>query len=236
MTIFPKLLVATTNPGKIREIGYLLAGIPYALTTLAEEGVDFEVEETGDTYEENARLKAMAYAQASGLITLADDSGLEVEALGGAPGHLAARFGGPGLTDEQRVAYLLSQLEGLPAERRTAHFRCVIVLVAPLPGGAGVSPANPAVEVCEGSLTGRIAFAPQGENGFGYDPVFYLPELGLTTAEISAATKNSLSHRGQAAAKARDILQRGWPVGNAALNRRLLANQMRLFLDRKEQS
>ncbi|MBI4498841.1 MAG: RdgB/HAM1 family non-canonical purine NTP pyrophosphatase [Chloroflexi bacterium] len=198
-----KLLIATTNRGKLREFQDLLAGVPYQLTTPDQEGIDLQVDETGTTYEENARLKAIAYAQAGGLLTLADDSGLEVEALGGAPGPFAARFGGPGLTDAQRVAFLLAHLEGVPPEKRAARFRCVIVLATP--------EATPRWVSCEGNCKGRIAFEPHGSQGFGYDPIFFLPDLGQTMAELSPGVKNRVSHRAQAAAHAREHLVRGWP-------------------------
>ena len=192
-----KLLVATNNPGKVREYEVLLKGLPLILTYPAQEGIDIKVEETGRTFAENARLKAAAYARANGLLTLADDSGLEVDALGGEPGTRSARYAGQGASDEDRHRLLLSKLEGVPWERRTARFRCVIAV------------ATPQGEVCtaEGTCEGVIAFEPKGEHGFGYDPVFYMAEHGQTMAELEPEVKNRISHRARAAEGARRILQ-----------------------------
>jgi XTP/dITP diphosphohydrolase len=192
-----KLLVATNNPGKIREYEALLKGLPLTLSYPAQEGIDIEVQEAGSTFAENARLKAVAYAAASGLLTLADDSGLEVDALEGEPGIRSARFAGPGASDEDRYRLLLSKLEGVPWERRTARFRCVIA-VAGLQGE---------VHTAEGTCEGLIAFEPKGEHGFGYDPVFYMPEHGQTMAELESEVKNRISHRARAVEGARRILQ-----------------------------
>jgi len=192
-----KLLVATNNPGKVREYEALLTGLPLTLTYLAKEGVDIEVEETGSTFAENARLKAAAYARASGLLTLADDSGLEVDALGGEPGTRSARYAGQGASDEDRYRLLLNKLEGLPWERRTARFRCVIAIATP----------QGEARTAEGTCEGGIAFDPRGEHGFGYDPVFYMPEHGQTMAELEPEVKNRISHRARAAEGARRILQ-----------------------------
>jgi XTP/dITP diphosphohydrolase len=192
-----KLLVATNNPGKIREYEALLKGLPLTLSYPAQEGIDIEVEEAGSTFAENARLKAVAYAAASGLLTLADDSGLEVDALEGEPGTRSARFAGHGASDEDRYRLLLRKLEGVPWERRTARFRCVIA-VAGLQGE---------VHTAEGTCEGVIAFEPKGEHGFGYDPVFYMPEHGQTMAELESEVKNRISHRARAVEGARRILQ-----------------------------
>jgi XTP/dITP diphosphohydrolase len=192
-----KLLVATNNPGKVREYEALLKGLPLTLTYPAQEGIDIEVEETGSTFAENARLKAMAYAGASDLLTLADDSGLEVDALGGEPGTRSARYAGQEASDEDRYRLLLSKLEGVPWERRTARFRCVIAVARP----------QGEVRIAEGTCEGVIAFEPKGEHGFGYDPVFYMPEQGQTMAELEPEVKNRISHRARAAQGARRILQ-----------------------------
>ena len=192
-----KLLVATNNPGKVREYEALLKGLPLTLTYPAQEGIDIEVEETGSTFAENARLKATAYARASGLLTLADDSGLEVDALGGEPGTRSARYAGQGASDEDRYRLLLSKLEGVPWERRSARFRCVIALARP----------QGEVRTAEGTCEGVIAFEPKGEHGFGYDPVFYMQEHGRTMAELEPEIKNRISHRARAAEGARRILQ-----------------------------
>lgn len=193
-----QLLIATNNPGKVAEFRQLLDGCGWQIVTPAELGLDLQVEETGQTYAENATMKALAYARASGQVTLADDSGLEVDALGGRPGPLSARYAGPDRTDQERVEALLQELAGMPDEKRTARFRCLIAIAEP----AG------RVELVEGAVEGRIAHEPRGENGFGYDPVFLLPERGVTTAELPPDEKNAVSHRGAAARKARAVLER----------------------------
>src|SRR3989304_630189 len=192
----PKLLLATNNPGKAAEFRQLLEGCGWEIVTPAELGLTLEIEETGQTYTENATMKAVEYAKASGLVTLADDSGLEVDALGGRPGPLSARYAGPDRTDEERVRALIEELAGVPDEQRTARFRAVIAIAEP--GGR--------VELVEGTVEGRIAHEPRGENGFGYDPVFLLPERGRTAAELPSDEKNAVSHRGVAARKARALL------------------------------
>ena len=191
-----KLLLATNNQGKVREYQRLLSDLPYEVCTLAEMGITTEVAETGASLEENARLKATAYASESRYLTLADDSGLEVDTLGGEPGPLSARYAGEGASDAERIRYLLSLLENVPREKRTARFRCVIAIAEP--GGN--------VAVCSGECRGLITFTTQGEFGFGYDPIFYLPEMEKTMAELPLETKNKLSHRGKAARQAYEML------------------------------
>ncbi len=193
-----KLLLATNNQAKVREYRSLLQNFPYELVTLAEEGITTVVSEVGESLEENARLKATVLAAESGLLTLADDSGLEVDALGGEPGPLSARYAGEGASDKDRINYLLSKLEGVPWEKRSARFRCVIAVAIP----------RGEVEFCFGECPGFITLAPKGEQGFGYDPVFYLPELGKTMAELPLEVKNQISHRGQAAGEARRVLEK----------------------------
>lgn len=185
----PKLLLATNNNAKVREYKALLADLPCRLVTLADEGIDLVVEEVGESLEENARLKATLLAARSRLITLADDSGLWVDALGGEPGRLSARYAGENATDRDRVGYLLKKLEGVPREKRTARFKCVIALATP----------EGRVELCKGECEGLITFQPEGERGFGYDPIFYLPELRKTMAELTLEEKNKVSHRARAA-------------------------------------
>jgi XTP/dITP diphosphohydrolase len=192
-----RLLLATNNPGKAAEYRALLEGCGWELVTPRDLGLSLEVEEVGGDYAENARIKAEAFAKASGLVALADDSGIEVDALGGAPGPLSARFGGEGASDEQRVALLLERLKGVPPERRSARFRCLIAVARP----AGE------VSLFEGQCEGRVAEEPRGEGGFGYDPVFLLPERGLTIAELPPEEKNAVSHRGRAARQARALLE-----------------------------
>ncbi|MBN2462303.1 MAG: RdgB/HAM1 family non-canonical purine NTP pyrophosphatase [Dehalococcoidia bacterium] len=193
-----KLLLATTNRGKVREYRRLLVGLPFELVTPDELSVEIAVEENFPSYEENARVKATAYAGASKLITLADDSGVEVDALGGEPGIRSARAAGEEASDRDRIGHLLSRLKDVPWEKRTARFKCVIAI------------ANPEgrVELSEGECRGIIAFEPRGDKGFGYDPVFYLPEFEKTMAELSLEIKNQVSHRGRAAVKACQILER----------------------------
>jgi XTP/dITP diphosphohydrolase len=186
-----KLLVATHNRGKLREFEQIFEGMGLELLSLDDVGISWDVDETGETFEANARLKAEMYGAATGLPTLADDSGLEVDALGGAPGVFSARYGDPDLTSEQRYELVLEKLSSVPPERRTARFYCVIALAVP---------GKPIVTV-DGEVTGVIASGPRGSGGFGYDPVFYLPEYALTMAELPADTKNRISHRANAAEK-----------------------------------
>jgi len=175
----------------------LLADLPLEVTYLDAEGITLEVEETGHTFTENAVLKATTYARASGLWTWADDSGLEVDALDGAPGVYSARYGGSGASDADRYRKLLDALTGVPWARRTARFRCVVALATP----------DGDMQTADGACEGIIAFGPVGSNGFGYDPVFYLPDRGLTMAQLSAEDKNETSHRGRAARAAETLLE-----------------------------
>jgi XTP/dITP diphosphohydrolase len=191
-----KLLIATNNEGKAREYRSLLRGIPYRLVTMADEGITTDVPETGKTFEENAILKATTLAAESGLLTLADDSGLEVDALDGKPGVLSHRYAGENATDRELVDFLLQKLKDTPEDKRTARFRCVIAIAAP----------EGEVKVCSGECRGVLTTNPRGYNGFGYDPIFYLPELGRTMAELSPEEKNKISHRARAVEKAREVL------------------------------
>lgn len=192
-----KLLVTTSNPGKIREYRALLDGLGYRITTLAEEKITKVVTESGNSYEQNARLKAVTYAKLSHLLTVADDSGLEVDALDGEPGIKSARFAGRAATDADRVTFLLARLDGVTWERRTARFKCLIAIATP----------DGQCQTCCGECPGIIALEPKGTNGFGYDPVFFLPEKGKTMAELPLETKNQISHRARASQKAHQILQ-----------------------------
>lgn len=184
-----KLLVATHNQGKVVEFAEMLQDLAIEWLSLDDVGVTQDVEETGSTFRENGVLKAKTYAAETGLLTLADDSGLEVDALGGAPGVYTARYGGAGLTAVQRYQKLLADIKNIPDPQRTARFRCVIVLAGPDGTILGES---------EGVCEGRIAQAPVGDNGFGYDPVFYLPQFNQTMAQIPASQKHQISHRGLA--------------------------------------
>ena len=194
----PKLLLATNNQAKVREYKSLLPDLSYELVTLVEQGITVVVNEVGESLEENARLKATALAAQSQLLALADDSGLEVDALGGEPGRLSARYAGENASDTERINLLLARLKGVPWEKRSARFRCVIALATP----------DGKVNFCSGECQGLITFTPRGEHGFGYDPVFYLPELDKTMAELPLALKNQVSHRGQAARQVYQVLER----------------------------
>jgi XTP/dITP diphosphohydrolase len=191
----PRLLIATNNPGKVAELHRILDGCGWELVTPVDIGLELEVEEHGETYAQNAAAKAKAFAEASGLVALADDSGIEVDALDGRPGVQSARYD---VSDAARNERLLRELAGVPDERRTARFRALIAIATP----------EGAVELTEGVVEGRIGYEARGENGFGYDPLFVLPERGLTTAELPPDEKHAVSHRGAAARKARVILER----------------------------
>ena len=193
-----KLLLATNNQAKVREYKSLLQSLPLELVTLAEQGIITVVDEVGESLEENARLKAATLATESQLPALADDSGLEVDAIGGEPGRLSARYAGEGASDRDRIDYLLARLKDVPWEKRSARFRCVIAIATP----------DGEVELCSGECRGFITLEPRGEEGFGYDPVFYLPELDKTMAELPLKIKNQVSHRGQAARQACQVLRR----------------------------
>ncbi len=193
-----RLLIATHNRGKLIELQDILAGLSFELVTLDDVGIRDDVEESGETFAENARAKALEYARRSGLLTLADDSGLEVDALSGEPGVRSKRYAGENKSDPERIAFLLDQLRDVPREKRTARFRCAIAIATP----------RGEVHECDGACEGSIEFVPQGTNGFGYDPVFFFPERGLTMAELPAEEKNRISHRARATEKARRILDR----------------------------
>jgi XTP/dITP diphosphohydrolase len=196
--LIPKLLLATRNAGKAREYSLLLQRSPFELTTLDAEGIQGDVSESGKTLQENARLKAVGYAVDDRFLVMADDSGLEVDALGGAPGPLSARFGGRGASDRDKVNLLLSKLRGVPWEERSARFRCVIAIAS----------ERKVIGLCEGVCEGIISFEAEGDQGFGYDPVFYLPELDKTMAELTLEEKNQVSHRAKAVQKAIRVLER----------------------------
>ena len=193
----PKLLLATTNQGKINEYRYLLRELPFELVTPVEEGINITVEERDVSLEDNAQRKAASYASLSGLITLADDSGLEVDALGGEPGVCSARYAGDDATDNDRIEYLLAKLKEVPREKRSARFKCVIAIAMP----------KRRIEMCYGECQGLIAFEASGDSGFGYDPVFYLSELDKTMAELQPEVKNQISHRARAAREACLVLE-----------------------------
>lgn len=181
-----KFVLATQNPGKLREMSSILSGFGVEVVSPAELGISVEVEETGETFAENAMLKAKAVCAAAKLPAIADDSGLCVDALNGGPGVYSARYGGEGLDDAGRCALLLNSMRGQTT--RSAHFTCAIACV--FPDGKELT--------AEGRCDGAIAFAPMGTDGFGYDPVFLLPEKAKTFAQLTGAEKSALSHRGRA--------------------------------------
>jgi XTP/dITP diphosphohydrolase len=189
-----RLVIATKNAGKSREIAAVLAGLPFEVVSLDEYPDAPEVEETGSTFAENAALKAHAYAAYTGELTLADDSGLEVDALDGAPGVMSSRFAP---SDPERISKLLDLMRDVPDGRRSARFRCAIAVASP----------EGLVGECEDRVEGIIAHEPKGANGFGYDPVFYVRELGKHMAELTPEHKNAISHRGKALTKAREMLE-----------------------------
>ncbi len=192
-----RLLVATGNPGKLVEIQALLEGVKVELVTPDMLGISLQVEENGETYEDNASLKARAFTRASGLVTLADDSGLEVDTLDGLPGIRSARFSPlPHATDADRRSYLLSLLAGKPRPWQ-AHFHCTVAIATP----------QARLYFAQGNCPGEVIPQERGTNGFGYDPIFFIPEAGLTMAELDMAQKNRLSHRARAITAALPVLK-----------------------------
>ena len=184
-----KLVVASSNPGKLQELSQLFDGLNYQLYPQSEFGV-VEVPETGTTFVENAIIKARNAAQHTGFAAIADDSGIEVDALNGEPGVYSARFAGADASDEANNALLMEKLRSVPEQQRSARYRAVIVYMR--------NAADPSPIICEGSWEGSIILEPRGAGGFGYDPCFYLADQGCTSAELSPELKNELSHRGQA--------------------------------------
>ena len=191
------LLLGSSNRGKLKEMRELLAGMPYRVLAPADVGLSGAPEETGTTFMENAILKARHYAEKSGLLAVADDSGLSVDALGGGPGLYSSRFGGEGASDDDRNRLLLQRLAGLPRERRAARFTSAV---------AAARDGSILFQV-EEHVEGFIAEAPQGPNGFGYDPVFFYPPFGKTFGEVSGPEKDRVSHRGKSFARLREFLR-----------------------------
>lgn len=191
------IVLASNNAGKVREINQLLEGARIRAVPQRDFGVP-DAEESGLTFVENAILKARHAARLSGLAAIADDSGLEVDALAGAPGIYSARYAGPGASDQDNLVKLLADLHGLPEAERSARFQCVLVYLR--------HPEDPTPLICQGTWEGSILTAPRGEQGFGYDPVFWVPTHGCSSAELDPLTKNSLSHRGQALRQLRALL------------------------------
>ena len=182
-----KVILASKNPHKLVEISAILGKLGMEVALESEYGLDIEVEETGTTFEENSFLKAEAVMKASGMPAIADDSGICVDALDGAPGIYSARYGNKS-SDEERLYYLLENMKDVPEDKRAAKFVCVITCV--WPDGRKI--------VARGEMHGYLTFAPRGEHGFGYDPIFFLPEYGMTSAEIAPEEKNAISHRAKA--------------------------------------
>jgi XTP/dITP diphosphohydrolase len=193
-----RLVLATANRAKGRELVALLAGLPYRIQDLSEFPGLVLPPEGQTSYADNALGKARAVTAATGLVALADDSGIEVDAFEGRPGVLSARYGGESLTDPERNALMLRELAGVPPARRTARYRAVVALTAP----------DGQEATTEGTAEGILLDAPRGTGGFGYDPIFYYPPLGATFAEITAEAKHAVSHRGRAMAQARELLRR----------------------------
>ena len=183
-----KFIVATKNKGKLKEIEEILTGLPLQVISMEEAGVSDEIDETGSTFEENAMIKAKAVFDKTKEMVMADDSGLEVDFLNGAPGIYSAWFAGEGATDSDKNTKLLYLLADVPFEKRCARFVCAIAVVLP----------NGETYTVRGTCEGFIGYAPEGGNGFGYDPLFYMPEFGMTTAQMEPEDKHNISHRGRA--------------------------------------
>lgn len=196
-----RLIAATKNKGKLEEIAQLLAQFPYEVVSMEQIGITDDIEENGSTFEENALIKAESIWKATGEAVIADDSGLEVDCLDGAPGIYSARYAGEGATAAEKNRKLLNALKNVPADKRSARFVCAIAVV--LADGTSLTVRG----VCEG----YIAAEPAGSNGFGYDPLFYVPEFGLTIAQMDSDTKNGISHRGNALRKVVEELERILP-------------------------
>lgn len=193
-----KIIFATTNPGKAREVKMMMKDFDVELTTLKDEGIDVDIEETGTTFEENAIIKAKTICDMTGEIALADDSGLEVDYLDKAPGVYSSRFLGEDTPYEEKNDYIIEKLADAEGNERSARFVCSMALVFP----------DGSVETCSGTIEGVIGYEQKGTNGFGYDPIVYVPEYGMTTGEMEPELKNSISHRGKALEQMKEILKR----------------------------
>lgn len=191
-----RIIFATGNEGKMKEIREILGDLGYEILSMKEAGVDVDIVEDGETFEENAVIKATTVMKATGSIVLADDSGLEVDYLNKEPGVMSARYMGENTSYRIKNQIIIDRLDGVPDEKRTARFVCVIA--AAFPDGR--------VETRRGTIEGRIAYEPAGENGFGYDPIFYYPEKKMTTAQLSPEEKNKVSHRGKALRLIKEVL------------------------------
>jgi len=194
-----QIVLATRNQGKIKEVRDILRDLDIEILTLDDFASAPDVVEDGETFFENALKKARAVSELTGKDVIADDSGLEVDILGGKPGVFSSRYSGPDATDESNICKLLEELREVPEEKRGACFRCIIVLYRP----------QGDYRVFEDKLRGRISLRPEGQNGFGYDPIFYVPEIGMTVAQMSSDMKNRISHRGKAVLALKKYLQLG---------------------------
>ena len=192
-----KIIFATGNEGKMKEVRMILEDLGLPVLSLKDAGITADVEENGTTFEENAQIKAKAIMEMTGALVLADDSGLEIDYLNKEPGIYSARYMGEDTSYRVKNTNLIERLTGVPDEKRTARFVCAIA--AAFPDGT--------IKTTEGVIEGRIGYEERGENGFGYDPIFYVPEFGCTTAELSEEQKNAVSHRGKALEKMREILK-----------------------------
>lgn len=191
-----KIIFATNNQDKMKEIHAIMADFPIEILSLKEAGIHADVEENGKTFEENAVIKAEAICRMTGHVTIADDSGLEIDALGGEPGIYSARYMGEDTSYRMKNGSLIKRLEGVPDEKRTARFVCAVAAAFP----------DAPTQTVRGTIEGRIGYEEAGENGFGYDPIFYLPEYGCTTAQMAPEDKNKISHRGRALEKIKPVL------------------------------
>lgn len=193
-----KIIFATTNKNKIREVNMMMEGFDVELVPMADMGIDVEIEETGTTFEENAIIKAKAICEMTGEIALADDSGLEVDYLDGAPGVYSSRFLGEDTPYEIKNDYIIEKLKDAKGKERSARFACAMAMVFP----------NGDVETCYGTIEGLIGYEQKGTNGFGYDPIVYVPEYEMTTGEMTPQLKNSISHRGKALEQMKEVMKR----------------------------
>lgn len=193
-----RIIFATTNKNKVREVNMMMEGFDVELVPMTEVGIDVDIEETGTTFEENAIIKAKAICELTGEIALADDSGLEVDYLDGAPGVYSSRFLGEETPYEIKNDYIIEKLKDAKGGERTARFACAMAMVFP----------DGEVETCYGTIEGLIGYEQRGNNGFGYDPIVYVPEYEMTTGEMAPELKNSISHRGKALEQMKEIMKR----------------------------
>ena len=193
-----KIIFATTNKNKVREVNMMMEGFDVELVPMSEVGLDVDIEETGTTFEENAIIKAKAVCELTGEIALADDSGLEVDYLDGAPGVYSSRFLGEDTPYEIKNDYIIDKLKDAKGDERSARFACAMAMVFP----------DGDVETCYGTIEGLIGYEQIGTNGFGYDPIVYVPEYEMTTGEMAPELKNSISHRGKALEQMKEVMKR----------------------------